>query len=427
MTSKTIERISLRDCIAPIFYEPHHNLKEHKYVHNWFDGGRGSTKSSFAAIESVLTIKRVPDANVIYLRKVQNTLRDSCFADVIWAYSKLGLAHEFKPNYSRLEIVHKPSGRKIYFRGSDKPEKLKSMKATNGYFALIIFEEADYFDGPEEIRSLLQTFMRGGNAQVLYMFNPPRSKDHWCNIAIASPGAKAFVHHSCYTDIPREWLGEQFFDEAEELKATNELAYRHEYKGEATGTGGTVFDNVTVRVITDAERSRFNRTYQGVDWGWFPDPWVFLRVNYDHAHRTLYLFNEDSGQKLTNAETAQRIIERLTYTNRFNEPQYDRNRVICDSSEKKSIQDYKHLNIRAVPAYKPPNSVNTGIKWLQSLRSIVIDPVTCPLAAREFVQCEYERLRDGRYTSAIPDIDNHTIDATRYACEPLIYRSATRT
>ena len=55
------------------------------------------------------------------------------------------------------------------------------------------------------------------------------------------------------------------------------------------------------------------------------------------------------------------------------------------------------------------------MKWLQSLRSIVIDNTRCPETTKEFLNYEYERDKDGNVISGYPDKDNHHIDAVRYA------------
>ena len=70
---------------------------------------------------------------------------------------------------------------------------------------------------------------------------------------------------------------------------------------------------------------------------------------------------------------------------------------------------------RAGGVKKGADSVRHGIKWLQSLNGIYINPVTCPNTYREFTKYEYKMNRQGEYTGELSDKDNHCIDATRYA------------
>ena len=44
----------------------------------------------------------------------------------------------------------------------------------------------------------------------------------------------------------------------------------------------------------------------------------------------------------------------------------------------------------------------------------------CGNAAREFANYSYVMTKDGQLTGQLPDADNHTIDAVRYACMTLI-------
>ena len=102
----------------------------------------------------------------------------------------------------------------------------------------------------EEIRSILQSLLRGGDGyEVFYSYNPPKMIASWVNAEALETREDRLVHHSTYLDVPKEWLGEQFIIEAETLKKNNELAYRNEYLGEATGTGGAVAGRYASRTV----------------------------------------------------------------------------------------------------------------------------------------------------------------------------------
>ena len=92
--------------------------------------------------------------------------------------------------------------------------------------------------------------------------------------------------------------------------------------------------------------------------------------------------------------------------------------IIADSAEPKSVGDYRAFGLSCRAAQKGPGSVEAGMKWLQSLAGIVIDPQQCPDTAREFSEYEYERdPRSGEVLPGYPDLNNHHIDAVRYATE----------
>ena len=79
-----------------------------------------------------------------------------------------------------------------------------------------------------------------------------------------------------------------------------------------------VFENVVAETITEDQISGFDRVLNGVDWGYYPDPWAFNRMHYDAARRTLYIFDELTAHKKGNRETADLLLERgLTRADRI--------------------------------------------------------------------------------------------------------------
>lgn len=399
--------ILLSEKIGPAFYSIAHDIFRHGHTHYDFSGGRGSLKSSTVSILVPLLLVGNPGTHALVLRKVANTIRDSVYAQYIWAIGELGMAAYWDAKVSPMELIYKPTGQKIMFRGADDPMKIKSIKVPFGYIAVTHFEEKDQFAGRAEIRNILQSTMRGGSVFWNFeSYNPPISRDNWANKDSLEERADRLCHKSTYLQAPPEWLGEQFLAEAEHLKATDEKAYQHEYLGIPVGTGGNVFDNLELREITDEEMSHFDHIYQGVDYGWFPDPFAFIRLHYDRARETIYLMDEIYQNKLTNEASGNIIIQR-GYKDAY---------ITCDSAEQKSVADYRAMGLPAKAAVKGPGSVDYGMKWLQR-RKIVIDRKRTPNAYNEFVNYEYERNKDGDIISGYPDANNHLIDATRYALE----------
>lgn len=387
----------------------------HRFVHYDLAGGRGSTKSSVVSL-TVVRLMMEPgneEVNALVLRKVGNTIKDSVFAQYQWAISTLGVSDFWDTKNNPPELIYKPTGQRIVFRGADKPLKLKSIKMAYGYIGITHFEEKDQFSGRKEIRTILQSTMRGG--EVFWNFesyNPPISRDNWANKDSEEERGDRMCHRSNYLELDYpEWLGEQFYAEAEHLKETNLRAYQHEYLGIPVGTGGNVFDNLDLREITDEEISHFDRIYQGVDWGWFPDPFAFIRVHYDMARETIYVIDEYYVNKVPNEETAKWILDH-GYNDAY---------TTCDSAEPKSVADYRALGVNAKEAVKGQGSVDYGMKWLQK-RKIVIDKRRTPHAYDEFVNYEYEKNKDDEWLSSYPDGNNHLIDAMRYSLERVFKR-----
>lgn len=399
--------MKLSKALAPAFWSLHRDIQQHGHTFYWLKGGRGSGKSSFISLEILLVLLRHKDRHAVILRKVGRSLKTSVYAQIQWAIERLGLMDTglFICKKSPLEIIYRPTGQILYFFGVDDPMKIKSIKPPNGYIGIVWLEEADQFLGMDEIRNLNQSLLRGGKEYIEFVsFNPPKSRDHWINAELFVDDAARLVHASTYRDMPVAWLGEQFFLEAEKLKAHNERAYRHEYLGEATGTGGAVFENVADRRMTDAEIAAFGRVYHGLDFGFAVDPLAFLSCAYDRKREDVYIFEEIYEQRLSNSRATARI-----------RPLAGQNVIYADSAEPKSIAEMKGLGLRIFGARKGRDSVAHGIKWLQDRAHIYIDKVRCPHTYREFVTYAYERNREGQFISAYPDRNNHTIDAARYA------------
>ena len=403
----------LADSFHPIIRDIR-NKGHREYV---CDGGRGSTKSTtiFTILYEIL--KNNPQMHALVVRQVANTLRDSVYAQMQWSLEKQAENPLFdKDNWrfkvSPLEIEYKPTGQKIYFRGADDPGKIKSIKVPFGYIGVLIFEELDQFCGEEPVRKIEQSAIRGGDeAYIFKMFNPPISKNNWANKYAATPKESMLVHHSTYLDVPQEWLGKPFIEEAEHLKKVNPDAYAHEYLGQPIGLGTEIFKKLEIRKITDDEIARQERIYQGQDWGWEPDPKAFIRCSYNHATETIMLLDEMGGTCIRTRDMAQQIIDKG----------YSDYEIRCGVDEMEHINDFKDMGLPARPAIVTPGSVRRTHEWLQC-RKIVIDPARTPRAYKEFTQYEHDTDKNGEVIDGYPDRENHWIDALRYATSPLSMR-----
>lgn len=377
-----------------------------------FEGGRGGLKSSFVAFKIVELIKNNPQMHACITRQVAGTLKDSVYANMKWAINELGLMEEFECKVSPLEIKYIKTGQTIYFRGLDDETKLKSIKPEFGYIGILWKEEKDQMKGDAQERSVNQSVLRGGDESYDFSsYNPPKSKSNWVNRIKLIPNPKRVIHHSSYLEAPAEWLGQKFIDDAAHLKEINPEAYEHEYLGVPNGDGGNVFEYLEIRDITDEEISRMDRIFAGVDYGWYPDQFCYLRTYYDSAREKIYLIDELYVNKWSNSKTADWIKKKG----------YDDYAMICDSAEPKSVNDFRDAGLPARGAIKGPGSIEYGFKFLQT-KTIVIDPKRTPNAYKEITEYEYDRDKEGNVISGYPDGNDHAISALRYAYEPLFNR-----
>lgn len=425
--AKTIS-IKLDDIMIPMYKDLLLNdVLPHKHTHYTLAGGRGSTKSTWVGLAIPLIMLDNPTVHCVVFRQFGNTIQNSVRSQIEWAIDKLGLNDLFHiPKTYSNPIVLKSTGQQIIFKGLDDPNKVKSIKLPFGYIGVTWWEELDQFAGEQALRKVLQSTMRGGEKFWDFRtFNPPISQNNWANeyAEIAETRDNTVVVRNTYLDVPREWLGEQFIEEAEELKEINENAYKHEYLGMAIGTGGNVFPNVsdldmsklveidTYNGLTKVPLYKtFDNVYNGIDWGFAQDPFRFVKMYLDKKHLDLYIYREYNTLRTRNEDVFDVIYNEKKLITKDE-------LVTADSAEEKSIADFKSYGAFIRGARKGPDSVRYGIKWLQGLRNIYIDKRTCPLTYQEFTTYEYEQDRDGNFISAYPDYDNHSIDATRYALE----------
>lgn len=404
--------INLTDVIAPSFYGVHWDIMDGKHTYYDLYGGRGSTKSSFISVEIVLGMMDDQEANAVIFRKYAVTIGESVFEQIQWAIDALGVTDLWESRTSPYRFVYKSTGQKIIFRGLDKAKKTKSIKASKGYFKYLWFEELDEFAGPEEIRTVEQSVLRGGSKFVVFKsFNPPISQSNWANQYVNTPDDSAYRHKSDYRSVPVEWLGEMFIERAEHLKATNERAYNHEYLGLPVGLGTNIFDMLDVRTITDEEIQKYQSIYQGQDWGWFPDPKAFIRAAYIPNKELVVLLDEMGGCKIRNSKMAEDIQT----------AGYDDYTIYCGVDEEESIIDFRDAGLPARKAIVTPGSRKYTFEWLQC-RTIVIDPARTPRAYKEIIEYEHEVDGNGEVIADYPDGNDHWIDALRYATSPLSMR-----
>jgi len=401
-------KILLNDLIIPKYIDVLYDMIDHKHTHYILYGGRGGTKSTFAAIALVYLLIQPENKNshAICFRKIANTLRDSVYANILFAISILGLDSVFKKAVSPMEVTYIKTGQKILFRGVDEPEKIKSIKMPFGYIGITHFEESSNFHGREEIRNVLQSTMRGENAKFINIetFNPPRSRDAWANVDMLEQNNDKLTVNTSYLDVPKKWLSDQFIAEAERLKEDKPQAYLNEYMGIPTGTGGIVFDNIQEQRILDSEIKEMGRFKFGCDFGFSVDPFVWIKMHYNRDKQILYILDEVYEVRLKNASAVQKIRQK-----------HSNNMLIwADSAEPRTIAEMKALGLNIEPAKKGPDSVEHGMKFLEGLIKIVIDKSRTPNAYREFSLYEYAVDRNGNYISAYPDKNNHCIDAVRY-------------
>lgn len=413
--SLDFQRVSLKSLIAPPFYPVWADMRAYRHRHYWLSGGRGSTKSSFASVRIVRGLIEDPEANAVVFMQGKADIRDAALSQILWAIDQMRLTDWFTVTTGPMQVIYRPTGQRILFRGMDDPRKTKSIKVRRGYIKYTWFEEFDRFDGLKAVTTALLSTMRGGQVfQNIVTFNPPESSANWVNSEAKKYRADRLVHKSDFRGVPREWLGDPFFEEAEEMKRTNPMMYRHVFLGEVTGTGAEVFANLSNRRITDEEIAAFRNVRHGLDLGHTNDVSALVTSAYDAKARVLYIFDEWSRHC---------AFADVIFNEAIKARGLERRHIIGDAGGLgvAIIGEINRYGACVHKAMKPKNSIELGMMWLRRLACIVIDPVRCPQTWEELSTYEFRKFRDGTTSDEYPDVNNHRIDAVRYANEDFIF------
>lgn len=419
--------INTAELFAPVYNRAFKSIMNHTKERWTFTGGRASCKSSFISICIVLLIVLNPRYNAVIVRKHKNSLRFSVFEQIVWAIDKLHLRKSNgkgagfkipKSQTAALPITYiRRNGQtqKILFVGLDDAEKSKSMKVSNGYISILWIEEKTEVE-PNDLQNLKISALRGGDKFYMFeSYNPPSATRHWCNAEARQDDPHRMTVHTTYLDIPAEWLGDSILHDIEQTRKANKRAYENIYLGKATGTGRNVFENITLRPITDEEIAGWDTTLQGIDWGYYPDPYAYGSVHYDEKTNILYVWDELYLWKHGNYEAFEATREHME----SHGMSIYEDRQTADSAEPKSVDDYRKWGGDTRGAIKGKGSRDAGYKWLQGLAGIIVDQHRAPHAADEFTLYEYELdKRTGEILAGYPEGQpDHFLALTRYATE----------
>lgn len=389
-------------------------------------GSRASKKSKTAALNDICRMMQYPNANLLIIRRVGRTLKDSVYADLKWAIHKLGVDDFWICTTSPLEMTYKPTGQKIYFRGLDDPLKITSIAVSKGYLCWMRIEEAYEIENEADF-DILDESIRGETPdcfkQITLCLNPWNEK-HWIKhrffedeVGKDADGKPIYKERETPISadgeilaITTNYLCNEFLDKAdlevfERMKKNNPRRYQVAGLGNWGTTEGLVFTNFREATV-DSETVRTLKTAFGLDWGFTNDPTAFVEAYIDQDNYKIYIKDEIYKRGLTN----KMIADELSYHG------YKKARITADSAEVKSIEELKGYGVSHIKASKKgPGSINAGIQYIQNFE-IVIDP-HCVNFITEINNYKWKKDRFGKPTGKPEDSYNHLMDALRYGLE----------
>ncbi|GAB0312209.1 PBSX family phage terminase large subunit [Staphylococcus pseudintermedius] len=369
--------------------------------------GGGSSGKSHGVIQKVV-LKALKDweypRRILWLRKVQSTIKDSLFEDVKECLINYGIWDMCLWNKTDNK-VELPNGAVFLFKGLDNPEKIKSIKGVSD----IVMEEASEFTLNDYTQLTLRLRERKHKLkQIFLMFNPV-SKLNWVYkyfFEHGKPMKGVLIRQSSYKD--NKFLDDMTRENLEMLATRNPAYYKIYALGEFATLDKLVFPKYEKRIISDKEVGHLP-SYFGLDFGYVNDPSAFIHVKIDSDNKKLYVMSEYVKKGMLNNEIAQVI----------NDLGYSKEKITADSAEQKSIMEIKANGIdRIVPAMKGKDSVMAGIQFISQF-DIVIDE-RCYKTIEEFDNYTWKKDKNtDEYYNEPVDTYNHCIDALRYAVEAL--------
>lgn len=371
-------------------------------------GGKGSKKSATTALNFIFRLMKEEKSNLLVVRQVMNTHRDSTFAQLKWAQEKLGVSELWSNTVSPLEMVYKPTGQKIIFRGFDDVLKLASTTVSKGYLNYVWIEEAFEIPSESDFDKLDLSVPRGKIPPPLYKqttvtFNP-WSEGHWLKSRFFD---KPYENVQVFST---NYLINEFLDDTdrlvfERMKKNNPRKYQVAGLGNWGISEGLVFENWEIGkpCITDENGYKW-KNFFGLDYGYTNDPTAFIAFSANPVDREIYIFDEIYKTKMLNCDIADAITAKG----------YSKERIRADSAEPKSNDDLRRLGIaRITPSLKGKDSILNGIATINEFH-IFVDS-KCVNTIRELSTYIYDEKRNDKGQKMPKDSDNHLCDALRYA------------
>lgn len=399
--------VSLREIVGGGYNDFFRCKKRYRVV----KGSRGSKKSKDTAIDVIKKIVEYDKCNWLCIRRYQNTLRDSMYSDLMWAIEKLGLTAFFEGTISPLQIVYKPTGQKILFRGLDEGTKVTSISVTYGVLNFVWIEEAYEITNEDDFNKLDMSIRGevpdGYFKQITFTFNP-WSANSWLKARFFDqPDDDVFTLTTTYEC--NEWLDEADRRIFEKMKKNNPKRYRIEGMGEWGIAEGLIFENHRMDAFDIDELKKIPQIKSafGLDFG-FTDPNAFICVLVDSVNMKIYVIDEWYKTGCTNKQIAQAVKDKG----------YGGQVIYCDSAEPKSIKELQDEGLRTKPARKGRDSVNHGIQLIQNYE-IIVHP-RCIEFWKEIENYCWATDKNGKATDKPEHDFSHGMDALRYAVGKVI-------
>lgn len=389
--------------------------KGYKSFWNWkgryrvVKGSRRSKKSKTAALYFIWALMKYPGSNLLVVRKSYRTLKDSCFTELKWAINRLGVEQWWEMRLSPLQMIYKPTGQVIHFRGLDDPLKITSISVEVGVLSFLWIEEAYEITSEADFDILAESMLgdcpEGLFKQITLTFNPWNEKTWLKTRFFDNQDEETLAITTNYKC--NEWLSESDKQYFEKMREKNPRRYAVAGLGEWGITDGLIYERFTERKFS-LDEVKDCKSAVGLDFGYTNDPSALFVGFVDLKEKRLFVWDEMYEKGLSN----KKIFETITSMG------YGKERIIADSAEPKSIDELKSYGLRTKGAKKGKDSILNGIQFIQDFE-IIIHP-RCVNFITEISNYTWDKDKFGNKLNRPIDDFNHLMDAMRYALEEFI-------
>jgi phage terminase large subunit len=383
-------------------------------------GSAGSGKSVNIAQDYILKLSdpQYKGANLLVVRKIDESNRDSTFAELSSAISKIFGASAsiyWKINNTTLRMTCLLTGNSIIFRGmanSKQREKVKSITFKHGKLIWIWCEEATELD--EQDVEILDDRLRGylPNKNLYYQitltFNPV-SKSHWIKRKYFDyQDDETFTHQSTY--LTNLFVDDGYRKRMARRKILDPEGYQIYGLGEWGETGGLILSNYMIEP-SDIDYNHYDKVLLAQDFG-FNHANAILKIGFKDVTTTggdlfifqeLYGFEKDTAEWITEADKIKLDKSLLMW---------------CDSAEPDRIKMWRKAGYKAKAVSKNNHSVKAQIDILKRLK-IHIDP-SCKNVIKEIQSWKWKKDKtSGLYLDEPVEIMDDAMACLRYGIEDI--------
>ncbi len=377
-------------------------------------GSAGSGKSVDTAQHYILRLMKDNGRNLVAMRKSDITNRDSTFAELTGALSRMfGSDYEkyWSVKSSVPSMTFLPNGNQIIFRGMNddrQREKLKSITFARGKLTDVWLEEATEFSQAdfEIIDDRLRGQLPMGQFYQIRMTFNPVSSSHWIKKHFFDlPDPNVLTHHSTY--LTNRFIDDAYRERMERRKLVDPDGYRIYGLGEWGETGGVILNNWEASDISQSVND-YDDAAIGQDFGFNHANAVLLLGFKDddiYILSEIYQFGKDTGELIAIAE--KNLLPKNV-------------EMWCDSAEPDRIKMWKKAGFRAKPVVKD-NCQGTKyqasqIDWLKQ-RRIFVHP-SCVNTMSELSQWKWKKdTLSGEFIDEPVPVNDDAMAALRYGVE----------